>query len=268
MHAVIQYATWRKLAQEELDLESLPEVASNLEAHLDPARDRSETTRAAFGARLGLLDWVDPQWLADRLPLLFPADCQPLRLATWETFLGWVRPSERLLELLSSEYQRAVDEPPTLDQRRSRAGKDPGLALAEHLATYACWGTLDLEPDALLHRFATKSSADEFTRFVDFIGWSLDNNEVTPEVRDRLVAVLEHVGAWTQERPEASGYRFSRRLAGGTAPVALDRLGRRAVASTSCKAECRLIPISESVSDLLSVRPRTYPPLSRSSEPT
>jgi hypothetical protein len=44
MHAVIQYATWRKLAQEELDLGSLPDVARNLEAHLDPSRDRSETS--------------------------------------------------------------------------------------------------------------------------------------------------------------------------------------------------------------------------------
>ena len=83
----------------------MPDVASNLEAHLDPARDRrSETTRAAFGARLGLLDWVDPQWLTDRLPLLFPSDCQPLRLATWETFLAWVRPSQRMLALLGAEY--------------------------------------------------------------------------------------------------------------------------------------------------------------------
>lgn len=203
MHAVIQYATWRKLEQEELDLESLPEVASNLEAHLDPARDRSEATRAAFGARLGLLDWVDPQWLADRLPLLFPTDCQRLRLVTWETFLAWVRPSQRMLELLGAEYGRAIDELPTPEARRSRAGKEPGLAIAEHLATYAWWGTLGLEPDGLLHRFAIRSSADELTRFVDFIGRSLDNNDVTPEVRDRLMRIWEQIAAWIEDRPEA-----------------------------------------------------------------
>jgi len=203
MHAIIQYATWRKLAEEELDLESLPDVASNLEAHLDPARDRSAATRAAFGARLGLLDWVDPQWLTERLPLLFPSDCQPLRLATWETFLAWVRPSQRMLELLGAEYRRAIDELPTPEDRRSRAGKDPGFAIAEHLATYAWWGTLDLETDELLHRFATKASADELTRFVDFIGRSLDNNDITPEVRDRLMGIWEQIGVWIVERPDA-----------------------------------------------------------------
>lgn len=203
VHTVIQYATWRKLADEELDLGSLPDVASNLEAHLDPARDRSETTRAAFGARLGLLDWVDPQWLTDRLPLLFPSDCQPLRLATWETFLAWVRPSQRMLELLGTEYRRAIDELPTSEDRRSRAGKDPGLALAEHLATYAWWGSLGLETDGLLHRFATKASVDELTRFVDFIGRSLDNNDVTPEVGDRLMGIWEEITAWIQDCPEA-----------------------------------------------------------------
>jgi hypothetical protein len=203
MHAVIQYATWRKLAQEELDLGSLPDVARNLEAHLDPSRDRSETTRVAFGARLGLLDWVDPQWLTDRLPLLFPEDCQSLRLATWETFLAWVRPSQRMLALLGAEYRRAIDELPTQEDRRSRAGKDPGLAIAEHLATYAWWGMLDLEPDRLLHRFATKASADELARFVDFIGRSLDRNEVAPEVRYRLMRIWEQLGAWMRERPEA-----------------------------------------------------------------
>jgi hypothetical protein len=208
MHAVIQYATWRKQADEELDLRSLPDVASNLDAHLDPAQDRSETTRAAFGARLGLLDWVDQQWLTDRLSLLFPSDCQPLRLATWETFLAWVRPSQRMLDLLGAEYRRAIDELPTPEDRRSRAGKDPGLAIAEHLATYAWWGTLDLETDGLLHRFATKASADELTRFVDFIGRSLDNTDITPEVRDRLMGIWEQVGAWIRERREAERLRI------------------------------------------------------------
>jgi hypothetical protein len=203
MHAVIQYATWRKLADEELDLTSLPEVASNLEAHLDPAQDHSESTRAAFGARLAQLDWVDSQWLNDRLSLVFPDDFQPLRLATWETFLAWVRPSERMLELLGAEYWRAIDELPTSDERRRRAGKDPGLAVAEHLATYAWWETVGLEADGLLHRFATKASAEELTRFVDFIGRSLDNTDITPEARDRLMGIWEQVGAWIQERPES-----------------------------------------------------------------
>jgi hypothetical protein len=203
IHAVIQYATWRKLAREDLDLGSLHDVADNLEAHLDPTRDPSEVTRAAFGARLGLLDWVDRQWLKDHLSLLFPSEHQALRLATWETFLAWVRPSEQMLELVGAEYRRAIDELPTPEDRRSRAGKDPGLAIAEHLATYAWWGALDLEADGLLHRFATKASADELTRFVDFIGRSLDKNDVTPEVSDRLMGIWEQVAAWIQERPTA-----------------------------------------------------------------
>jgi hypothetical protein len=108
-----------------------------------------------------------------------------------------------MLALLGAEYRRAIDELPTQEDRRSRAGKDPGLAIAEHLATYAWWGMLDLEPDGLLHRFATKPSADELARFIDFIGRSLDRNEVAPEVRDRLMRIWEQVGAWMRERPEA-----------------------------------------------------------------
>lgn len=205
MHAVVQYATWRKRLEGNapFDLTSLPLVSENLEAHLDPQREPSESTRGVFGSRLAELDWLDPEWLRNHLDAIFPQSPVELRLAAWETFLAWSRPSGRFLSLLTPEYSRAVEQLPTLEEHGNRIAKSPGRAMAEHLGTYAWWGLAGAEEDGLLHRFATKASSAELAHLVSFIGRSLDGADaVDREVQDRLLRLWPTLEVWVSGRSQ------------------------------------------------------------------
>jgi hypothetical protein len=206
MHAVVQYATWRKQHVEDPAAYRLAEdreLAQNLEDHLDPEKDPSETIRAVYGSRLAQLYWIDPEWLAGQIERLFPEDDR-LRLAAWESFLVYGRPHVALFPLLKGQYGAAVDALPTLKERRDRAGKEPGFALAEHIATFYWWGEVGLEEEGVVARFAANAAADEVAHFLDFIGRSLDSvdeGKIDDDVQERLTALWEQMETWTADRP-------------------------------------------------------------------
>lgn len=208
MHAVVQYAAWRKPEDnpEAFGLKDLPAVRKNLEAHLDPSQDPSETVRAVFGSRLSQLFWIDSVWVGNQISRIFPKDDDRLRLAAWETYLVWGRPSKPLYRLLSDLYARSVEELPTPKERRERAGKEPGLALAEHISAFFWWGVLDLSEGGLLHRFVEKASPDEVAHLVSYIGRSLADAEIDEDVASRLMALWDQLQQWVKDRPE--GERF------------------------------------------------------------
>lgn len=135
---------------------------------------------------------------------LFPVEVPALRLATFDTFLAWCRPSARLFQVLEDQYSRAVDELPRLEERRSRAGKSPGHALAEHLGIYLWHGRLEPTQDGLLGKFVHRAAPEELAHLVSFFGRTMDSldeaessSELEPGVRDRLMA------AWDLIRDQA-----------------------------------------------------------------
>ena len=211
MHAVIAYAAWLKRNNAASATTDMTQVAENLEQHLQPGRDPSETTRGVFGARMAQLVWIDPQWVEDHLDTLFPRDAPSLRLATFDTFLAWGHPSGHLFRVLAGEYSRAVDELPTPEERRSRAGRLPGHALAEHLGIYLWHGRLEPAPDSMLGRFVERAGSDELANLVSFLGRTMDSldeeqiaGQLEPGVRERLMEtwnlVRDHASTRTPEQ--------------------------------------------------------------------
>jgi len=209
MHAVIEFTVWKKKQASgdgPFDMSSMPEVAENLERHLDTDREPSETVRAVFGSRLHQLLWVDGEWLATQVPRLFPPDATQngRRLAVWESYLAYGGPAAHLFELLRDEYRRAVDDLPTPEDRNKRAGRNPGLVLAEHLGALYYAGTIDREEGGLLDRFLERASTDEAAHLVDYIGRSvhrLDASEVSNGGRERLTTLWEWLVGRSNDRP-------------------------------------------------------------------
>lgn len=202
MHAVVAFAVWAK----KHDSNQLATALSNLQAHLDPVRDPSLTVRGVFGARLHQLRWAAPDWLETQLEAIFPRsdDLKQLRIAAWDTFLVWGRPSPALYELLKSEYSDAVTELPIDPERVDASRKHPSEALAEHLATYLWWGTTDLAENGLAARFFAVADHDAASHLLQVLGRSLAdeaNQPVDPEVIARLKELWTKVPAWIAARP-------------------------------------------------------------------
>lgn len=203
MHGVVQYAVWRKAEDNgnALAMRDLPVVAANLESHLDPAREPSQAVRAVFGSRLHQLYWIDPDWTARHIEHILPDD-RRLRLAAWETYLVWGRPNKLLYPLLATQYDRAIQDLPALPDSTSRAGRDPGHALVEHLGLFYAWGVIDLSDDGPMHRLASKASSGELAHLVDYFGRSLRDDAPSDAVAARLIDFWEQLRTWVRHRPK------------------------------------------------------------------
>jgi hypothetical protein len=205
MHAVVAFAIW---AKENNDEESLDRALANLNEHLDPALEPSQTIRGVFGARLHQLRSVAPVWLGERVDFVFPseADLRALRLAAWDTYLVWGRPSPGLFEILEPQYLAAVEELPVEVERKEAARRDPTEALAEHLATFLWRGVIGTPPDGLAERFFKAAEPKEAGHLLEVLGRSLQEqeNEPTPQaVLERLENLWAAIPAWISARPRA-----------------------------------------------------------------
>ncbi|MFT3866177.1 MAG: hypothetical protein QM729_18080 [Solirubrobacterales bacterium] len=202
MHAVVAFAVWA--AQHE-DTESLKTSLGNLADHLDPTVEPSGTIRGVFGARLNQLHAIAPEWTAEKMELLFPADegLRHLRVATWDTYVMWGRPSPTLFELLESQYRTAVEELPVEAARVEAARRDPGEALAEHLATFLWWGAIGTEPGGLAADFFARASAKQAAHLLTVLGRSLAEERNAPvgaEVIARIEALWSALPGWIAGR--------------------------------------------------------------------
>ena len=205
MHAVVAFAIW---ARQNDDEESLGRALSNLDEHLDPALEPSLTVRGVFGARLHQLRSIAPLWLAERVGTLFPAgaDLRALRLAAWDTYLVWGRPSPGLFEILEPQYLAAIEELPVEAERKEAARRDPTEALAEHLATFLWWGAIGNAPDGLAERFFKAAEPKEAGHLLEVLGRSLreqENEPIPRMVMERLENLWAAISGWISARPRA-----------------------------------------------------------------
>jgi hypothetical protein len=202
MHAVVAYAMW---ATRHDDNEGTNRALANLAEHLDPFAEPSLTIRGVFGARLHQLHVIAPEWVTEKVDLLFPpqGDLQRLRLATWDTFIQWGRPSPSLFAVLERQYWAAVEELPIGSERTEEARKDPTAALAEHLATFVWWGTVGTEEGGLVESFFKSAESKQGAHLLQVLGRSLgeeQNQPVAPEVIIRIEALWTALPGWIDGR--------------------------------------------------------------------
>ncbi len=190
-------------------LDQMPEVRSALERQLTD-ESAGFTGRAGFGIRLGLLWWIDTDWLARHASVIFDLrafEIEPQRAfgwAAWNTFLFSNRPHVELYKVLRDQFGYAVDQAARCDQvGDSREG--PYFHLGQHLMTL--YGRGDFGSDAetaweadqgVIRRLVTQAQWAIRSYAIEFVGISLNDSggKVPDEVRERFVGLWERY--WAQ----------------------------------------------------------------------
>jgi len=175
--------------------------------------------RGVFGEGLSWLIYFHREWVAQRLPRLFPSSAEeaPKRKAVWNCFVTMTRASVAGLELLRSEYALAVEdcavEPEEADF--SLEEWSPGRSLVHHLCAFYWWGYMPLGKPTLLSRFYEVTPTPLRRELLEQIGHSLQSaeGEISEVVSQRFRELIEwrieqlrNADVPPNEREELIGY--------------------------------------------------------------
>lgn len=213
MRALFEYADWiaSHLDQRRSEhrtfpggLDQVPEVRAALEDQLEGPDDQF-TGRAGFGWRLGLLYWLDSEWLRQHANQIFDLrviEHDPSRAygwAAWNTFLFANRPHIEFYRILRDQFDYAVRQAATIETRQD-SREQPFARLAEHLITLYGRGDLGKEPETawnadggIIRRLVTETHVSVRSHAVEFVGMTLqDADETLPEeVAQRFMYLWE-----------------------------------------------------------------------------
>lgn len=174
MHAVVEYGLWcrRHLEADGTDVTEgarvIPEVATVLDAHLEPTVDPSPAIRAVYGRWLPWLVLYDEAWTVTQLSRMFPRAGQDahLRDAAWQTYIASCPPYDSAFRVLRDEYNRAISDVPSEDRKVAFRHESIDSRLGQHLVTLYWRGVLDR---SLLEAFFDRAGdplAGDVLRFV------------------------------------------------------------------------------------------------------
>jgi hypothetical protein len=193
--AALEYARWRanhlKVVRDGREIVpggfgSMAEVRQMLEWQIAPTNRRVETL-AVLGSRLGLLYWIDRNWLAAKAEALFdlrgierePAVTEGW--AAWNAFLVWVPAHIEFYRLFQSQFAYAVDQASRLPTGTEGSQMRPMQHLGEHLMLLYGRGDLGLDDDSGLLRRFVSSAAPELRRYaIGFVGQSIGRTRDVP----------------------------------------------------------------------------------------
>lgn len=232
LRTVVKYCAWvrRQLGDGWRGLESTPEAADDLDAHLDPLTEPALSVRAVYGEMLGHLVLLDRDWVRSRLDRLFPTELgsERRRLAVWNAYLRGGGPVQGAIELLRGEYASAVDALADASGTAAPPSR-PEQALAEHLMILYGRGEIGLEPGGIVATFFSKASdrlrahaiasvgrwfpepadgerqQEALRRFRDLWDWRLQSTSDADRTEELLsfcwwFASPAFDGSWTSER--------------------------------------------------------------------
>ena len=177
--------------------------------------NRSFEAMSVIGSQIGLINWIDRQWLAENGDLLFQLEkieqtsSAAHGWAAWNAFLVWVRPHIEYYRILKPQFAYAVEEAAKVELTE-RTREQPMYHLGEHLMILYGRGQLGLDDDeGLLRRFVENSNPDVRRHAIGFVGQTLKHDEKVPEdVVERFMTLWDIY--WTgsgrsdaEEKPNA-----------------------------------------------------------------
>jgi hypothetical protein len=202
MHTVVRYALWVRRSLEKQNgggellkqgFGAIPEVQRVLEERLDPAKEPSTAIRCVYGRALPWLHQIDPGWVKEAAPRIFPIEPSLAGLweAAWEGYIaswpayGW------MYESLHKQYRRAIDNIGNWPAKVERI-VHLDEQLARHLMALNWLGSLASEPDTL-DLFYQRAGDELRANAMNFVGWSLyrERNPIPGEILVRLKAFWE-----------------------------------------------------------------------------
>lgn len=210
MVAAIQYGLWvrRHLGEPSTSFDSMQEVRSLLEAHLEPSVDPSLAVRSIYGRWLPWIHLLDPGWTAAHIGQIFPADraLEGLRQAAWDTYILYCRPYDEMLPILRDQYRQAVSDLGQLEEPNPRRLDEH---IAEHVMAFYLRGKLGLQDELLVGLF--ERAAEEIRRHVlRFVGRVLPKSDDSDAaLSDRATALWERRAANLDTEGVAFGWWFA-----------------------------------------------------------
>ncbi len=210
IEAVIRYAVWvcgRSADHASPGLCAVPEARAVLERHLDPLHDPSVPVRMAYGRFLPSLVWLDMQWVRDNVGRVFPQEQRwvHLRRSAWNAYLKFCQPYSNVLDVLTGEYEWAVEQLPSTDGPFGKSDED----LAQHLMVYYWWGKIDLQAGGnLLQMFFSEASDELRSHAISFIGRSLgpEESRLPPVLVDRFMRLWDWRVAEVRQSADKHAY--------------------------------------------------------------
>jgi len=164
----------------------MPEVRRMLEWQLDPAH-RSVEAMSVIGSRVGLIFWIDREWLdrnADALFNLEGIDSNPPAIegwAAWNSFLVWGQPHFEFYKIFKRQFAFAVEKAIQHSEISDDSRSKPMHRLGEHLVLLYGRGQVDLDQDCeLILRFILKSAPALRRHAIGFVGRSIRHDENLP----------------------------------------------------------------------------------------
>jgi hypothetical protein len=163
----------------------MPEVREMLEWQMAPG-NRSFEALSVIGLRLGLLYWIDKEWLAENAERLFrlegieetPASADGW--AAWNAFLVWVSPHVEFYKLFKDQFAYAVQQSAHV-QLSERTREQPMYSLGQHLVILYGRGQIGLDDDdAVLLQLLSNTQPDIRRHTIGFVGQSLGGDESLP----------------------------------------------------------------------------------------
>ena len=206
VEAALEYARWvgdhikrtdGKKAVVPGGFDALPEIREMLEWQIAP-ENRSLAAMAVIGSRIGVISWIDSEWLTENAGRLFQLQgieqdpCIAKGWAAWNAFLVWVRPHIEFYRAFKSQFAYAVEQSSRVELPE-RAHQQPMSHLGEHLMLLYGRGQLSLDDDeGLLRRFLDSANPDVRRHAIRFVGRSLDGEEkVRVEIVERFMLLWD-----------------------------------------------------------------------------
>ena len=195
MEAALKYARWiaNHLKTSENGREtvpdgfaSIPEVQEMLEWQIDPD-NRSAEALSVIGAYIGLLYWIDKDWLskvADKLFDLESIEKTPPAVegwTAWNTFLVYGNPHIEFYRIFRNQFAYTVEQAGKIEITESSRAQ-PMFRLGEHLMLLYGRGQLSLDDkEGILQHFLTNSNSEVRRYAIRFVGQSLKGDEKVPD---------------------------------------------------------------------------------------
>ena len=203
MHAIIQYALWRRRRMNDEGVtggfDTMPEVRALLDGHLE--RDPSPAVRSVYAQYFPALVYLDANWAAAVAPLVFPASEEDVRFwrAAWSAYAIFAQTFDKVFDILRPTYELAVQRMPWSENPETPSGRDgenwrhAEENVARHLLAFYWRGKLELAENSLLVRFYERSALYSRSAAMRFVANNLASykGDVPADVQQRMMALWE-----------------------------------------------------------------------------
>ena len=173
---------------------AIQELQELVEGQIDP-QNRSLEVMAIIGSRIGVINWIDAQWLAQNADRLFDLErveenpANAFGWAAWNAFLAWVRPHIVFYRAFEEQFRYAVRQAGVVEIDKQEHHQ-PMFRLGEHLMLLYGRGQLALREE-VLQDFLSTARVPIRRHAIGFVGSSFGHEEVPSEVVERFMALWD-----------------------------------------------------------------------------